>query len=99
MDIEIEFKYKACVVKYYRSRSGSIIYKYNCQFLEEEKWIIWHSRSLFRVTKNPTKAKSRQKWSPENRGPTTAPRGRIRAQGKEKDPLAGAMWTPAMDLK
>ena len=37
--------------------------------------------------KNPTGAKSSSAWSPENRGPTTAPSARKEGRGTEKESI------------
>ena len=41
--------------------------------------------------KSLTGAKSSSTWSPESRGPTTAPSARKEGRGKEKNPSVGAV--------
>ena len=49
--------------------------------------------------KSPTGAKSSSTWSPENRGPTTAPNARRRRRGKEKESFSEAVWPPCSGIQ
>ena len=49
--------------------------------------------------KSPTRTKSSSTWSPENRGPTTAPSARKEGSGKEKRSIRRVVWTPCSGIQ